>query len=251
MRDCLSKSEIGGGILKKRKCTGEFKFKSIGEEDGKFEGYLSIFGNKDSYGDVVQSGAFKKCLATKGNSFFFLADHKSDKPIGIFEASEDAKGLYIQGEYDLNIQLARERYSLAKKAFEKNLSMGLSIGYVVKVWERDQSTETTYLKEIELWEGSQVVFPANDECFLTDVKSIDIKTINEIDTVRDWEKLFCEEANFSNSSAKKLANLVFRGQKAEQLEEQCEAEKLKDRELMLSIKKLTDENNNFMRGLVA
>ena len=42
----------------------EFK---VDEENNVFEGYASIFGNKDAGGDIVQRGAFKKTLQEGGN----------------------------------------------------------------------------------------------------------------------------------------------------------------------------------------
>ena len=42
----------------------EFKF-ADGGEAGTFEGYASVYGNKDSHGDVVEPGAFKDSLAER------------------------------------------------------------------------------------------------------------------------------------------------------------------------------------------
>ena len=58
---------------------------------GKFEGYGSVFGNKDLGNDVIQSGAFAKSLKRKKpKDVKLLYQHKSEMPIGVFdEIKED------------------------------------------------------------------------------------------------------------------------------------------------------------------
>ena len=54
-----------------------------GLEEGQFVGYASAFGNADSYGDVVQPGAFKKTLeewAAKGATIPVLWGHDMSDP---------------------------------------------------------------------------------------------------------------------------------------------------------------------------
>jgi phage head maturation protease len=43
--------------------TCHFEIKSDNNNDGYITGYGSVFGNVDSYGDVVAKGAFKKTIA--------------------------------------------------------------------------------------------------------------------------------------------------------------------------------------------
>ena len=68
------------------------------EEDknyGTFEGYGSVFGNKDLGNDVIEAGAFTKSLKRrKPQNVKLLYQHKSDMPIGVFdEIKEDSHGL--------------------------------------------------------------------------------------------------------------------------------------------------------------
>lgn len=42
-----------------------FEVKSIGDEDGVFTGYASVFDVEDYYGDIVAKGAFKRTLGGK------------------------------------------------------------------------------------------------------------------------------------------------------------------------------------------
>lgn len=138
-------------------------------EDGTFEGYGSVFGNVDSYGEKVMPGAFVESLARhkrEGSNVLMLWNHDSQQPIGVWEdLAEDAKGLWGRGRFLLDIQRAREVYTLAKN---KAIG-GLSIGYREVETEPDQNIRL--LKKLELYEISPVTFPANRRARIENVKS--------------------------------------------------------------------------------
>ena len=51
------------------------------DEDGKFSGYASIFGNKDLGNDIVEKGAFSSTLRKKSpKQIKMLFMHKTDEP---------------------------------------------------------------------------------------------------------------------------------------------------------------------------
>ena len=82
--------------------TSDIKAMDEGEDDeekGTFEGYGSIFNNKDLGNDVVVQGAFTKSLRRTGaKGVKMLYQHKSDMPIGVFESiKEDENGLKVKG----------------------------------------------------------------------------------------------------------------------------------------------------------
>lgn len=138
-------------------------------EDGTFEGYGSIFGNVDSYGEKVMPGAFVESLAKhkrEGSNVLMLWNHDSHQPIGVWEdLAEDAKGLWGKGRFLLDIQRAREVHTLAKaKAIG-----GLSIGY--REEDTDQDGAVRLLKKLNLYEISPVTFPANRRARIESVKS--------------------------------------------------------------------------------
>lgn len=138
-------------------------------EDGTFEGYGSVFGNVDSYGEKVMPGAFVESLARhkrEGSNVLMLWNHDSQQPIGVWEdLAEDAKGLWGKGRFLLDIQRAREVYTLAKN---KAIG-GLSIGYREVETEPDQNVRL--LKKLDLYEISPVTFPANRRARIESVKS--------------------------------------------------------------------------------
>lgn len=138
-------------------------------EDGTFEGYGSIFGNVDSYGEKVVPGAFVESLTRhkrEGTSVLMLWAHNPDEPIGVWEdLVEDAKGLWGKGRIVQAVQRGKEVYELLKaKAIR-----GLSIGY--REVDTDQDGSVKLLKKLDLWEISPVSFPANRRARVEGVKS--------------------------------------------------------------------------------
>lgn len=138
-------------------------------EDGTFEGYGSIFGNADSYGEIVMPGAFTKSLAKHAKektSPLMLWQHNWEQPIGVWdELEEDSKGLFGKGRLLRGVQKADEAHIIMKNGAIR----GLSIGYREIRTEPDGNNRK--LLELDLMEISPVSFPANRRATITAVKS--------------------------------------------------------------------------------
>ena len=171
------------------------------EDKGEFEGYASIFGNKDLGNDVVDMGAFKKSLRRRGpKGVKLLYQHDTKSPIGVFDKiMEDDKGLQVKGRLALGTQKGREVFELMKMGAID----GLSIGYKVdsKGYEYDRGGKRRRLKEVDLMEISAVTFPMNPQATIQAVKA-------EGRTVREWEGFFRDEGDLSRSDAKVAAKAV-------------------------------------------
>ena len=95
------------------------------DDQGVFTGYAGIFAIEDLQNDIIERGAFKRTLDHSGGSVPILWQHKSDEPIGVgLEAKEDASGLFVRGQLNLDTQKGKEAYSLLKQGAKR-----LSIGY--------------------------------------------------------------------------------------------------------------------------
>lgn len=187
----------------------EIKFAADeGDEAKTFSGYGGFFNNVDSYGDVIEPGAFKKTLAEarKTNHWpAMLMQHggwgmSADDltPVGIWtEMTEDEKGLVVEGKL-AETQRANEAYGLLKMKPRPALS-GLSIGYRAKKFTVGTKIgePRRRLHEVELLEVSLVTFPANPKARIGSVKSGDGLG------VRDAEKAL-REAGFSANEAKAI-----------------------------------------------
>lgn len=174
-----------------------FEIKAV-EEDGVFEGFGSVFGNVDSYKEIVAPGAFAESLASwkaSGRLPPVLWQHRSGEPIGPYlEMEEQAIGLRVKGQLLVNdVQRAKEARALMKaKAVN-----GLSIGFVTREDSYDRVSGIRTLKKVDLWEVSVVTFPANPSAQISSVKSV----IDAIETVRDAESFLRDVGRLSNAQA--------------------------------------------------
>lgn len=176
------------------------KLKKFGEK-GEFEGYASVFGNRDSYGDVVVEGAFLESLAEhkkNGTMPKLFWQHDSWKPIGSWlEMEEDETGLKVKGRLNMNVQQGREAYAL----LEAGDIDGLSIGYRVRESEDDDEQNVTLLKELELVEVSVVSLGANEQALVSSFKNI---RAGGLPSLPEFEG-FLREAGFSKTEATAIA----------------------------------------------
>lgn len=143
-----------------------FKIKSV-TEAGEIEGYVSIYGNKDLNGDIVEPGAFTKTLQESGGEVVLLLHHDRTRPIGTARLTDDAKGLRLNGTIETDLPDG----SLAHRQAMKKMLKGLSIGYrtVKEMW--DDATKAYRLYEVKLFEASMVTIPANPLTLIESVKS--------------------------------------------------------------------------------
>lgn len=124
---------------------------------GVFVGYASLFGRRDSQGDIVLPGAFARSLRRRQpRDVRLLFQHDPAEPVGTWlEMRETEKGLYVEGRLDTNVQRGRELLSL----LESGGLDGLSIGFRTVTARRDRASGSRLLVEVDLWEISLVTFP--------------------------------------------------------------------------------------------
>ena len=143
------------------------------------EGYGSVFGNADHYNDIVERGAFVESIKS-GRKVKMLLQHDVRAIIGVWQhLHEDAKGLYMKGKFS-NTSAGRDTYELVKDGALDGLSIGFTMPKDGYEYDKDN---VRLLKKIDLHEVSLVTFPANEEAFITSVKS-DLPT-----NIRDFERL--------------------------------------------------------------
>lgn len=162
---------------------GEVKFASTDDDTKSFTGYGAVFGNVDSYGDVLSKGAFAKSLKVNDQPLMFLNHDLFSLPIGKWtKLEEDDYGLKVEGEF-LDTTAGRDAY-IASKA---GAISGLSIGYraVDVVYGKNPSDPVRTLKTVDLHEVSVVTIPANTKARILDIKSFK----SEIDYERELIRL--------------------------------------------------------------
>lgn len=145
------------------RCTKEFEIKLAGDDSGRFEGDAAVFGNVDSYGDIIEPGAFSKTIRERGRSVPVLWQHDQRQPIGTGEVFESSNGLVIKGRILPGLTRGREALLLLREGIVK----GLSIGYSVIKDAYDSNRQVRRLTELKLYEVSVVTFPANELATVT------------------------------------------------------------------------------------
>ena len=170
------------------------------DEAGVFDGYASVFGNKDQGGDIVERGAFAKTLKGRGvRGIKMLADHDSTKRVGVWEEMrEDESGLYVRGRLLTEKSIGKDAYiDLKSGALD-----GLSIGGRTVADAMDGRKRARVIKEFDLYEISLVSFPMNEQARVSSVKSLDV------DVIRAIEADFRKELNLSNAAAVSAVAIV-------------------------------------------
>lgn len=152
------------------------QFKAV-QEDGTVEAIVSVFGNVDSYGDMVMPGAFAKSLATKLPKGVWM--HDWEEPIcTVVEARElmpfdpslpesirSNGGLYVKMQFYPDIEDSWQAYLKIKYGLVDEFS----IGYSCEAWQ--VSDGVMQLLEVKLYEVSPVLVGANSMTAVLSVKS--------------------------------------------------------------------------------
>ena len=142
-------------------------------------GYFASFGNMDYDDDIIMPGAATKTIAERGpmgsNEIFFLNQHNYAQPHGkpmVLEAQE--RGIYFESK------IAPTSYGRdAMILYAEGIVVQHSIGFSTIKSDYDQQTGMRMIKEIKLYEGSNVTLGANPETPFTGFKSLTMAEIND------------------------------------------------------------------------
>ena len=142
-------------------------------------GYFASFGNIDYDDDIIMPGAATKTIAERGpmgsNEIFFLNQHNWSQPHGkpmVLEAQD--KGIYFESS------IAPTSYGKdAMVLYAEGIVVQHSIGFSTMKADYDQNTGMRMIKEIKLYEGSNVTLGANPETPFTGFKSLTMAEIND------------------------------------------------------------------------
>lgn len=141
---------------------------------GEIEGMASPFGGApDSYGDIVEPGAYAASLASHakaGTAPAMLWAHDQSRPVGRWlEMQERQDGLHVRGRLNLKTQAGQEAYEHVRGGDLDGLSIGYTIAPGGASVDR-QGVRT--LKAVTLHEVSLVTLPAASTARVRRVKSI-------------------------------------------------------------------------------
>jgi len=146
------------------------------EGSGEFEALVSVFGNKDSYGDVVMPGAFAGTLAEwkdRGDPIPVIWSHMYQDPLmhigQVVDAAEKDGGLWVRAKLDLDNPNGAQVHKLLKDRRVTQFSFSYDVvdGAMVKT-----DGEFAYeLRKLKLYEVGPTLIGANQATELLDVKA--------------------------------------------------------------------------------
>ena len=141
------------------------KFEIKASAENTIEGYAAYFGNVDSYGDIIEQGAFSKTLKENNNRVKVLWQHNTNEPIGKpIQMEQDSKGLYIKAKISMT-DVGRKAMELMRDGVIDEMSIGYDI------IKDEFKGKNRMLKELRLWEFSPVTFAANEKARITSAKN--------------------------------------------------------------------------------
>lgn len=155
-------------------------FKETEDGSGIFEGYASVFGNIDSYGDKVIPGAFTKSLAknfpNNGAGIPCYWSHRMDDPEFILgktiSAVEDDHGLKVRVSLDLDNTKAAAAYRALKAGAVNQMSFAYEVLDSEFIPEKGAKFGgVNELRELNIFEVSVVQIGANTATSIDMVKS--------------------------------------------------------------------------------
>ena len=206
-----------------------------GLAEGQFVAYASVFGNVDSYGDIVVKGAFSNDLARwekSGNAIPLLFGHNMSDPdfnIGhVVSAEEDEIGLKVVAQLDLENPKAKQVYRMLKGRRIDQMSFAYDVrdGAAVK---SDDGEDVYEIYDLKLYEVSVVTVGANSETEVLAVKQVPAVTDRILAEVKAGRVLSAKNENELRSAHQAIGRVlnVLDGtsdeQKASELGPSCQA----------------------------
>lgn len=178
------------------------KFKDGGNV-GQFEGYASVFGGVDSYGDTIHPGAFAETIKNHAIPKMFVNHRAWELPVGKWlELEEDSTGLLVRGELTVGMRGADDLRAAMKHGTVDGMSIGFMLARDDYEWKED--LEGRDIKRVsELVEISVVTFPADGAARISadSVKG----ALDTIQTITDFEHFLRDSGGFSKGVATALA----------------------------------------------
>jgi HK97 family phage prohead protease len=165
-----------------------FPAKASAKAEGGFTALVSVFGNVDMGGDVVEKGAFERTLAERGLPPIYYSHQWQDPPIGAAtDAKETEDGLVVDGRLFVDVS---QRAAETHAAMAANVLKEFSFAYDVVESSTDtvDGQEIRRLTDVELYEVGPTIVGMNPATEL-----IDVRSAIAIRSLRNGEKLYTLE----------------------------------------------------------
>lgn len=133
--------------------------------------------NLDHHNDIIEKGAFRKTLLERKERIMFLDQHQWSKPHGFFKELEEVDpGLRFVSNPLPNTTFSNDALELYARGIVKEHSIGFEV--VKSIWDEENQIRT--IKEIKLYEGSNVTLGANSQTPFTGFKAMSETEIRDM-----------------------------------------------------------------------
>lgn len=152
--------------------TWTMDLRAVGDPEGHFDGYASVFGAQDSYGTIFDPGSFKKTLKERKGKFPVTWFHDPTQPVGLASVTEDDHGLLVAGDLDLENDVARRVYSGLRFGYVSEMSHGFNA-----IRHKVDEDGVTHFTEVKLVEVALLTshYAANPQAVVTAVRDASVK----------------------------------------------------------------------------
>lgn len=178
------------------------EFKDIDAKKGIVSGYFNAFNVKDSDGDIILPGFFKKSIEERGPKsnrprIKWFENHDPTRVPGrLTELKEDDFGLFYVGQAGTH-SIGQDHI----KMIESGVITEHSIGF--KTLDHEQKSDANYLKDGILWEGSGLTsWGANEFTPITGLKSAE--KISKIEQRMKVLEKFCRNTDATDETIEGL-----------------------------------------------
>lgn len=149
---------------------------NVDEGAGIIEGYFSVFGNKDSDGDIIMPGAYTKTLKEDIGRIKHLYQHDPWRPLS---GTKNGNLVLTQDSYGLRYKSTISKTSYGRDVIRLHLdgvidenSVGIQTLQSKDILDTTGNCDTRQIIEAKMWEGSSVTWGANDLAVNTSAKSL-------------------------------------------------------------------------------
>lgn len=164
------------------------EFRSVGKvrevgEQGIVSAYLTKWGTVDAWGTQFEKGAFKESFESRGAKGTRLIWNHTELAGKVLSLGEDETGPFAEVQFNLETRAGKEAYEHVKAGDVECFSFGFNTQK--DRWIRGVRS----VQKVDMLECGPVVFQANDEAVITDVRSTDFnKTVDDNEVSgRGWK----------------------------------------------------------------
>lgn len=175
------------GLLEYKDFTAEIK--DVDFKSRTVSGWWASYGNKDHDKDIIHPGAARKTIMERGpqgtNEIFFLNHHNWEKPHARpYLLRDEEKGIYFEATMPLSsdgqmVSYSKDTLILYEAGVVAQHSIGFNTLKSEDTGNYADGTFTRHIKEIKLWEGSNVTLGANSNTPFTGFKSLTLEESND------------------------------------------------------------------------